>query len=81
MTIELGIIISLIGCIIGIISFIIGQKKSSKDDGLSLGTFMGEMRAEINSIKEMISELKNDHKEVDGKIKEAISLHEDRYHK
>lgn len=81
MTIELGIIISLIGCIIGIVSFVIGQKKSSKDDGLSLGTFMGEMRAEINSIKEMIGELKNDHKEVDGKIKEAISQHVKMYHK
>lgn len=40
MTIELGIIISLVGCIIGIISFIIGQKKAGKDDGLSLGEFM-----------------------------------------
>ena len=40
MTVEVGIIISLIGCIIGIVSFIIGQKKSGKDDGMSLGTFM-----------------------------------------
>ena len=80
MTIELGIIISLVGCIIGIVSFIIGQKKSSKDDGMSLGAFMGEIKAEINSIKEMINELKSDHKEVDGKIKEAIVEHENRFH-
>lgn len=45
------------------------------------GTFMGEIRAEINSIKEMINELKNDHKEVDGKIKDAILQHESIFHK
>ena len=36
MTIEIGIIISLIGCLIGIVSFIIGQRKSGKDDGMTL---------------------------------------------
>ena len=41
MTIEIGIIISLIGCIIGIVSFVIGQKKSGKDDGMSLRFFYG----------------------------------------
>ena len=81
MTIEIGIIISLIGCIIGIVSFIIGQKKAGKDDGMELGRFIGEIRTEINNIKEMITELKNDHKEVDVKIKEAIQQHEDTYHK
>lgn len=80
MTVEIGIIISLIGCIVGIAGFIIGQKKAGKDDGLSLGSFMGEMRAEIASIKEMINELKSDHKEVDGKIKDAIADHVKAYH-
>lgn len=41
MTVEIGIIISLVTAIIGIISFIIGQKKSSKDDGMSLRYFYG----------------------------------------
>lgn len=40
MTIEIGIIISLIGCLIGVVSFIIGQRKSGKDDGLQMGKFM-----------------------------------------
>lgn len=44
------------------------------------GTFMGEIKAEINSIKEMINELKSDHKEVDKKIKDAILEHENRFH-
>ena len=81
MTIEVGIIISLIGCIIAVVSFILGQKRSSKDDGLELGSFMGMIKTEIANIKDMITELKNDHKEVDIKIKEAIQQHEDTYHK
>ena len=80
MTVEIGIIISLIGCIIGIVSFILGQKKSSKDDGLSMGKFMGEINAKIANIENMITELKNDHKEVDVKIKEAIQQHVETYH-
>lgn len=44
------------------------------------GHSCGEIKAEINAIKQMINELKNDHKEVDGKIKEAILEHERRYH-
>lgn len=51
MTVEIGIIISLITCMIGIVSFILGQKKSSKDDGLSMGKFMGEIKTEIANIK------------------------------
>ena len=80
MTIEIGIIISLIGCIIAVVSFIIGQKKSGKDDGLELGNFMGMIKTEIANIKDMISDLKNDHKEVDDKIATAISNHEKAYH-
>ena len=44
------------------------------------GSFMGEMRAEIKSIKEKVEELKSDHKEVDSKIKEAIAEHVKIYH-
>ena len=81
MTIELGIIISLVGCIIGIVSFIIGQKKSGRDDGMEFGQFIGEIKTELANIKEMINELKSDHKEVDVKIKEAIIEHEKRFHR
>ena len=51
MTIEIGIILALISGIIGIVSFFIGQKKASKDDGMELGAFMGEVKAELANIK------------------------------
>lgn len=47
----------------------------------SLVLLCGEIRTEIANIKDMITELKNDHKEVDVKIKEAIQQHEDNFHK
>lgn len=81
MSIEIGIIISLIGCIIGVVGFVIGQKKAGKDDGMELGTFIGEIKTEIANIKSMIMELKNDHKEVDDKIAKAIEDHIRAYHK
>jgi len=81
MSIEIGIIISLVGCIIAVISFILGQKKSGRDDGIELGTFMGEIRTEISNIKGMINDLKDSHKEVDEKIKDAMAEHVKAYHK
>lgn len=42
MSVEITLVIGLIGCIstiVGIVSFIIGQKKSGKDDGMSLRYF------------------------------------------
>ena len=81
MSIEIGIVYTTITLILAVAGFYIGQKKSSKDDGMTLGQFIGEMRTEIASIKEMINELKSDHKEVDGKIKDAIAEHVKVYHK
>ena len=41
MSVEVTIIFSLITLIIAVVSFFIGQKKSSKDDGMSLRFFYG----------------------------------------
>lgn len=51
MTIEIGIILSLITCLVAVISFIIGQKKAGKDDGMQMGEFMGMIKTEIANIK------------------------------
>ena len=45
------------------------------------GNLCGEIKAEIANIKDMIEELKSDHKEVDVKIRDAILQHENIYHK
>ena len=80
MSVEVTIIFSLITLIIAIVSFFIGQKKSSKEDGMSLGAFMGEVKADLSSIKTTLTELKNKNDEVGNMIKEAVAEHVKVYH-
>lgn len=79
MTIELGVGLSVISVLVAIASFAMNSKKNNKTDGFELGKFMGEMKSEIGSIKELIEELKRDNKEVDDKIIKAIREHEIHY--
>lgn len=79
MAVEISVVVSIISAIVAIVSLIANTKKSNKTDGFELGNFMGEMRAEISSIKELIGELKKDNKEVDEKIIKAIHDHELHY--
>lgn len=80
MQIDSGTVISLISLIICTSTFFLNNKKTNKTDGFELGSFMGEMRTELTNIKTLIEELKNDNKEVDKKIHEAIINHEAIYH-
>lgn len=79
MTVEIGAIISITSLAIAIASFLFARKKENKTDGFELGKFMGEMKSQIGSIKELIEELKKDNKEVDERMVKAIREHELRY--
>ena len=79
MTVEIGVFLSVISVLVAIASFAMNSKKTNKTDGFELGKFMGEMKSEIGSIKELIEELKKDNKEVDDKIIKAIREHEMHY--
>ena len=80
MTVEVGFIISIASLGIAFSSFMFARKKENKTDGFDLGQFVGEMRSELGNIKQLISELKQDNKEVDERIAKAIIDHENRYH-
>lgn len=54
MTIEIGLIISLVGCAIGVITFFIGRQTAAKNSGQE----WGELKADIKYIKEDIAEIK-----------------------
>lgn len=83
MTVELGVIISLISVILAVTSFVFARKKENKTDGFEMGSFFGEIKSEIGNIKTMIEELKeqtkNMPKEIDSKISRAIHEHEIHY--
>lgn len=83
MTVELGVIISLISVILAVTSFVFARKKENKTDGFEMGSFFGEIKSEIGNIKTMIEELKEQTKsmpkEIDSKISRAIHEHEIHY--
>ena len=83
MTVELGVIISLISVILAVTSFEFTRKKENKTDGFEMGSFFGEIKSEIGNIKTMIEELKEQMKsmpkEIDSKISRAIHEHEIHY--
>ena len=79
MTLDIGVVLSIISVIVAVSSLLMNNKKTNKTDGFELGKFMGEMKSEIGSIKELIEELKKDNKEVDDKIIKAIREHEIHY--
>lgn len=81
MQIDAGTGLSILSLIVCVATFFMNNKKSNKTDGIELGSFMGEMKAELTNIKNLIEELKHDHKEVDNKIHEAIANHEAIFHK
>ena len=78
--INSNILIGAAGLILAALTFFLGQKKSSVDDGQKLGEFMGEIRADIRNIKHDIEEIKRDKQNVQDSIDRAIKQHEVQYH-
>lgn len=81
MNINITVLIAVLGLILSVITFFVGQKKASADDGQEFGEFMGEIRADIRNIKEDIKEIKNDRERLKDEIDHAISEHVKAYHK
>ena len=83
MTVEIGVILSVISAVLAIASFAFARKKENKTDGFEMGSFFGEIKSEISNIKTMIEELKEQMKsmpkEIDSKISRAIHEHELHY--
>lgn len=56
MSIEIGILIAIIGCVISVATFYIGRQSHAKTKGQE----WGEVRTNINFIKEDLGEIKTD---------------------
>lgn len=80
MNINITVLIAVLGLILSVITFFVGQKKASADDGQEYGEFMGEIRADIRNIKDDIKEIKNDRERLKNEIDHAISEHVKAYH-
>ena len=80
MNINVTVLIAVLGLILSVITFFVGQKKASADDGQEYGEFMGEIRADIRNIKDDIKEIKNDRERLKNEIDHAINEHVKAYH-
>ena len=80
MNINVTILIAVLGLILSVATFFIGQKRASQDDGQEFGEFMGEIRADIRNIKDDIKDIKEDRKRFTDEIDKAINEHVKAYH-
>ena len=58
MTIEIGLIFTLVGCLLSMSTFLIGRLTAAKKDGVAVG----RIESEITHIKDSLEELKSDYK-------------------
>ena len=82
---ELSMVIAIIGCVIGILSFFFGRKdKSVKDNGeaqYKMGQIDEKLATISRQIENLSQKLDNFDREVDARIAKAIEQHERIYHK
>lgn len=81
---DITMAIAIIGCIIGVASFVFNRKdKSNKDTG-DYQYKMGQIDAKLSTISQQIENLSNKwetfDRELDTKIEKAIESHEKAYH-
>lgn len=93
---ALDIVFAVGGLVIGFVGYIAGQKKTSHDDGQSIGVFIGEVKNELKHMNDAIGKLSQEFSrdreereklmkemraEFENMLKEAIKSHELIYHK
>lgn len=82
---EISLVIAIIGCVIGLLSFFFGRKDKGEKDAENSSYKMGQIETQLKYISQQIQDLsdkfdKYDY-EVDEKIRKAIETHEKEYHK
>ena len=82
---ELTMIIAIIGCVIGILSFFFNRKdkdeKSTEESSYKMGQIETQLKYISQQIKDLSDKFDRYDYEVDEKIKKAIEIHIREYHK
>lgn len=82
---EITMVIAIIGCIIGILSFFFNRKdkdeKSTEESSYKMGQIETQLKYISQQIKELSDKFDKYDYEVDEKIRKAIEIHEREYHK
>lgn len=82
---ELSMVIAIIGCVIGILSFFYNRKdkdeKSTEESSYKMGQIETQLKYISQQIKDLSDKFDRYDYEVDEKIRKAIETHEKEYHK
>lgn len=82
---DITLVIAIIGCIIGIMSFFFARKDKGEKDTQASSYKMGQIEAKIDFISKQIATLSDKFdkydSEVDDKIQKAMESHIMAYHK
>ncbi len=82
---ELSMVIAIIGCVIGILSFFYNRKdkdeKSTEESSYKMGQIETQLKYISQQIKDLSDKFDKYDYEVDEKIRKAIETHEKEYHK
>lgn len=82
---ELSMVIAIIGCVIGILSFFYNRKdkdeKSTEESSYKMGQIETQLKYISQQIKDLSDKFDRYDYEVDEKIKKAIEAHEKEFHR
>lgn len=72
MTIEIGLVFALVGCLLAVLGFLGGQKKAASSDGERWGKFTAKLDTELEYIKRDLGDIKQSVGENTHEMKDSI---------
>jgi len=81
---EISMVIAILGCVIGVLSFFYGRRDKTVKDNGEAQYKMGQIDAKLETISKQIENLSDKldtfDREIDLRIEKAIGAHEKAYH-
>lgn len=78
---ELSMVVAIIGCVIGVLSFFFGRKEKGEASSYKMGQIDEKLATISNQIEKLSQKLDNYDMEIDSRIEKAIEIHIQTYHK
>ena len=74
-------VVAIIGCVIGVLSFFFGRKEKGEASSYKMGQIDEKLATISNQIEKLSQKLDNYDMEIDSRIEKAIEIHIQTYHK
>ena len=85
MELTIAVVISIIGCVISVSSFVLNRKDKSNDDTEEMSYRQGVLDQQLKNIFEKLEKIEKKldsyDREIDDRIEKALEVHIKQYHK